>query len=162
VELVVGLGGSSGRLVFQSRSRGHGVLATDTKSVDELRPGVADDPTVEGSTPRGGKHDETENHDEGILDETDTTTDPVTLDTDTNLTTDDTDNLNVRDGGDPVLLADIVGLPALGPDGLVETSQVTNGAVECQLRVECYWGGNCMHGSSARNAKALQRAAKRK
>jgi hypothetical protein len=55
-----------------------------------------------------------------------------------------------------------VGLPALGPDGLVETSQVTNGAVECQLRVECYWGGNCMHGSSARNAKALQRAAKRK
>ena len=54
----------------------HGVLATDTDTIHEERPSVADNPSVQVGAPRSSKHDQTEEHDEGILAQT-----PATADT---------------------------------------------------------------------------------
>lgn len=54
--------------------------------------------TVQSGTPHGCEHDGTESHDEGVLNHTETPTDPVTLDTDKDLTTDNADN--------PVIMGD--------------------------------------------------------
>ena len=67
------------------------------------------------------------------------------------MTTDNTDNLEVGDGERPLLVADLVGLPALWPHGLEERGQVSNGeenvaGEDCQRRktkVMCsgsFWG----------------------
>lgn len=60
VELVVGLVLRADRLALQSSSRGHRVLSADTDTIDELSPGVADDPALKRSSPRCGQHDETD------------------------------------------------------------------------------------------------------
>jgi hypothetical protein len=64
----------------------HGILAANTNAVEEEGPDVADDPTVLGDTPGSSKHEKTDEHDDGILDETEATTEPVTKDTDKYLT----------------------------------------------------------------------------
>ncbi len=51
---------------------------------------VADDPAVERGTPRRCEHHETDKHDEGILDETKLSANPVTFYTDEDLTNNDT------------------------------------------------------------------------
>lgn len=61
--------------VLHGGSGGHGVLATDADAVEEEGPGVADDPAVEGGAPGGNEHDEAEEHDDGVLDETPSATD---------------------------------------------------------------------------------------
>ena len=127
VQLVVGLGLGSDRFRFQRSGRCHGVLSSDSDTVEELTPGVADDPAVEGCTPRSSEHDETEEHDEGVLDETKLSTDPVSFDTDRDLTDNDTDGLEVGHSRDPVLVADLVSSPASLPDRRVERTQVTDG-----------------------------------
>jgi hypothetical protein len=50
---------------------------TDSNAVKEQRPGVADNPTVLGDTPRSGKHQKTDEHDGGILDKTPPAADPA-------------------------------------------------------------------------------------
>ena len=54
----------------------HWVFPTNTNPVEKERPRVADDPTVEGGTPSADKHDETQEHDGGILDQTPSPTKP--------------------------------------------------------------------------------------
>ena len=142
MELVVGLRVYAGRLGLESGCGGHGVFTSDTDTVEELGPAdisiaprpetshsrVADDPAVERSAPRGSQHDKTKRHDQGVLNETESTSDPVSLETDKNLTDNDTDDLKVVDGGNPVVVADQVrGGPALRPDGSVQAGQVTDG-----------------------------------
>lgn len=88
---------------------------------------VTYDPAVESSSPRGSQHDQTKSHDQGILDQTKSSSDPISLETDGDLSDHDTDDLEVVDGRDPIVVADSVVLPALRPDGLVQRRQVTDG-----------------------------------
>lgn len=54
----------------------HRVLTTNTNTVEEERDGVADDPALEIETPRGREHEQTAKHDQRILDETPSATEP--------------------------------------------------------------------------------------
>lgn len=51
----------------------HGILTSNTNAIEEESPDVADDPAVLGYAPGGGKHDETKEHDDSVLDKTPTT-----------------------------------------------------------------------------------------
>ena len=104
-----------------------GYSPPDTDTVEEERPGVANDPTVLGDTPTAHQHDETDKHDGGVLDKTPATAEPITDDTDEDLTTNDTTDFEVVDRVDPCLVADLVRLPAVGEGGLEEGLQVTDG-----------------------------------
>lgn len=66
--------------LLHTNGGGHRVLTTNTEAVDKEGNGVADDPAVEGQTPRGSEHDKTEGHDDSILNETKTTANPVLCD----------------------------------------------------------------------------------
>lgn len=114
-------------LVLHSGRRRHRVLSTDTESVDEKTPSVANDPTVQACAPHGGQHDQPEEHDQRILNETGFSADPVAFETDTDLTDDDTENLQVGLGGDPVFVTDLICRPTLRPDLLEERCQVSDG-----------------------------------
>jgi hypothetical protein len=52
---------------------------------------------------------------------------PVTQETDENLTDNDTHNLEVVDGGNPVLVANLVGLPARGEGFTEQGTDVADG-----------------------------------
>lgn len=142
------LGGelSRGSGVFERRGSSDGVFTTDTQAVEEERPSVANDPALEGHAPRGSEHEETDEHDDGVLNETPATADPITNDTNKDLTDHDTNDFEVGDGGDPVLAADLGALegviPALGPDLLEERLQVTNGEEDVALETETSTGDN--------------------
>lgn len=114
-------------LVFHRGGRRHRVFSTDTESIDEQTPTVADDPAVQTCSPHGGQHDQTEEHDEGVLYESGFSADPVAFETDTDLTDDDTEDLEVRLRRDPVFVTYGVGGPALGPDLFEEWCQITDG-----------------------------------
>lgn len=142
------LGGelSRGSSVFERRGSSDGVFTTNTQAVEEERPSVANDPTLEGHAPRGSEHEKTDEHDDGVLDETPATADPVTNDTNEDLTDHDTNDFEVSDGSDPVLAADLGALegviPALRPDLLEERLQVTNGEEDVTLETETSTGDN--------------------
>lgn len=70
------LAGGDGAL--ERRGGGDGVFTSDTDGVKEEGPGVANDPAVECHAPRGSQHEQTNEHDDGILNETPSTTDPIT------------------------------------------------------------------------------------
>lgn len=128
---------------LERRGGRDGVLATNTERVEEEGPGVANDPALEGETPRGCEHEQTNEHDDGVLNQTPATADPVTNDTDNDLANHDADNLEVCDRGEPVLAADAVGLgvvPALGPGSLEEGLQVANGEEDVALETETSTG----------------------
>jgi hypothetical protein len=97
-----------------------------THTVEEERPGVEDDPALEGCTPTSSEHDKTEEHDNSVLDETPTTTDPVTDDTNANLTGHDTDDLEISDGRQPASAFGSLLAPALRPSGSEERFEVTD------------------------------------
>lgn len=63
---------------LEGSSSSDGIFTTNTDRVEEERPGIADDPALKSKTPGSGKHEETDKHDDGVLDETPATTDPVT------------------------------------------------------------------------------------
>jgi hypothetical protein len=109
-------------LGLEGRGRGHGVFTTNTYTVEELGEGIADDPALQCSTPRGGEHDETESHDKSVLDQTELSTDPVSLNTDGDLTDNDADNLKIGDSSDPINITDegLRGTPAVGVNGTEE------------------------------------------
>ena len=100
-------------VTLHSTRRGHGVLTTHTNTIDKQRPSIANDPTVHGDTPHARKHYRTQRHDQSILHHTKLTTNPVTFNTDKNLTGNNTDNFEVVDGTLPVLITDGLLLPAL-------------------------------------------------
>lgn len=67
-------------------------------------------------TPRSYKHAGPNRHDHGILNHTESTSNPITLESDENLSTDDTNDLEIGDGVGPLLVTDLECLPAFGPD----------------------------------------------
>lgn len=126
VSLVDGRASSLG-LVFHRGRRRHWVFPTDTESIDEQTPTVANDPAVQTCAPHGRQHDQAEEHDERVLYESGFPTDPVAFETDADLTDDDTEDLEIRLCGDPVFVTDGVGGPTLGPDLFEEWCQVADG-----------------------------------
>lgn len=187
------LGGESSRSdsVLERRGSGDGILASDTQAVEKQRPSIANNPALEGQTPTGCKHEQTDKHDEGILNKTPATTNPVTENlyailvskssqwaennikmplvfssptqkrrqikqivtdlkrrglqpgenkhktyTNTGLANHDADNLHVRHTSSPVLSADLVGLPALGPDLREQGLEVADGEEDVALEAE--------------------------
>lgn len=121
--------------VFHTRSGSHGVFTTDTDTVEEERPDVADHPAVLRDTPGGGQHNQTQEHDQGVLDETPATAEPVTKDTDEDLTDNDAGNFEVVDGGDPGGVADGFFLPAGGEGFLEERFDVADGEEDVSVVV---------------------------
>ena len=59
---------------------------------------VTDDPSVQARSPRGGKHDQTKRHDQRVLHQSESSSNPITLESDEHLTNHDTDDLEVVDG----------------------------------------------------------------
>lgn len=117
--------------VLHTRCSRHGIFSADADTVEEERPDVADDPAIFGDTPGGSKHEETNEHDDSILNQTPSSTKPrwlvsyilscpysayvpITKNSDQYLTDDDTANLQVFDSFDPGLVAYFVSLPARG------------------------------------------------
>ena len=113
--------------ILHARRGSHGILASHSDRVEPQGPSVADDPAVERGAPGGREHEETDEHDGGILNQTPSSPEPVADEADENLTANDTDGLEVYDSGDPVLCAVGVGRP---PTILVDT-----GALEKRLEV---------------------------
>lgn len=54
--------------IFHTAGGSHWVFTADTNAVEKERPDVADNPAVLSNTPRGGQHDQSEKHDNSILD----------------------------------------------------------------------------------------------
>jgi hypothetical protein len=61
---------------------------------------------TERDSPGSSQHEKTDEHDRGILNQTEAATDPVTDDTDKNLSDDDTDDFEVLDRLNPGFVAD--------------------------------------------------------
>jgi hypothetical protein len=72
--------------VLHTRCCSHRILASNTNAVEEERPDVADDPAILRYTPSRSQHDETEQHDGRVLDQTPASANPVTNDTNEYLT----------------------------------------------------------------------------
>lgn len=87
--------------VFHTGCGSHWIFTTNTDAVEEQRPCVADDPAVLVDTPSSSKHEKTDEHDSGILNETPATTNPVTNDTDEDLTNNDTDDFEIGESVEP-------------------------------------------------------------
>lgn len=63
---------------------------------------------TKSNTPGGCKHKKTEEHDSGVLDQTETATHPVTNHTDEDLANNDTNDFEVFDRVNPSFVADSV------------------------------------------------------
>lgn len=131
------------RGILHGRSGGHGIFSTNSDTIEEKGPGVADDPAIYIRAPGCNQHDKSEKHDDGVLNETPTsshtiecvrrrmsngdTSLPITQIPYQNLPYNDTANLKISDRLNPGLVACLVLRPALGPDSIEERSQVTDG-----------------------------------
>ena len=85
------------------------ILSAHTETIKELRPSVADDPTLQmiaSCTPSRREHKRSDEHDHRILYQANATADPVAFDAYYDLPKDDADDLEVVDCCDPVLVAD--------------------------------------------------------
>lgn len=71
---------------LQCLGRSHGVLSTDSDSVDEERDSVTNNPSLESRSPNRSQENDTDEHDEGVLDESELATDPVSFNSDEDLT----------------------------------------------------------------------------
>lgn len=113
--------------VLHTRGGSHRVFTSNTDAVEEQRPDVADDPAVQGGAPSRSKHEKTDEHDDCILDETPAAPEPISKDTDQDLTDDDTTDLEVVDGLSPGLVADLVFAPAAWEGSRQQRLDVANG-----------------------------------
>lgn len=114
------------------------------RTIEEERPSIADNPALEGQPPRSREHKQTDKHDGGILNETPATTNPVTNNTDDQLTDHDTDDLEICYGGDPVAaaLSATTVAPALRPGGSEERLDVADREKNVTLETETGTGKN--------------------
>lgn len=71
------------------------LLSTNSDTVNEQTPSVTDGPSAQGSSPHGGKHDQPDEHDQGVLNQTELSTDPISFEPDDDLTDHDSDDLEV-------------------------------------------------------------------
>jgi hypothetical protein len=77
---------SSADGILHARGGSHGILAADSYAVEEESPDVADDPAILRHSPCGSQHEQTNKHDDGILNKAKTAAYPVTKDADQDLT----------------------------------------------------------------------------
>ena len=70
-------------------------LSTDSDTVDEQTPSIHDRPPAQRRPPHGSQHDQPEEHDQRVLNQTEFTADPVSLEPDGDLADHDTDDLEV-------------------------------------------------------------------
>lgn len=82
---------------------------------------------TESDAPSGCKHEKTDEHDGGVLNQTETTAHPVTDHTDENLADDDTNDFEVFDRVNPSFVADSVRFPAAGECRGEKRLDVANG-----------------------------------
>lgn len=140
--------------VLHTGGGSHGILASNTDTVDEETPSVTDDPAILGHTPGGSQHDKTEKHDHGVLDQTPSTAEPsralirspsheesncslpVTQDSNQDLTHDDTDDLEVVNGVDPPLTAGFGVFPAIREGRLEQRLDVADREEHVTLEAE--------------------------
>ena len=105
--------------ILHSRRRRHGIFATNTDAVEEQGPHITDDPAIQSSAPSTDKHDQTNEHDGCVLNQTPSTTEPrhalastsprvgntaglpITKNPDQDLSNDYTNNLHVVNSLDP-------------------------------------------------------------
>lgn len=74
------LGGhlASSNGILKGRGSSNRILATDTQRVEKERPSIADDPALKSQAPTGSEHEKTNEHDDGVLNQTPSATNPVT------------------------------------------------------------------------------------
>jgi hypothetical protein len=85
----------------------------------------------------------------------------VTDYTNKNLTNDDTNDLEVSDGVSPLLVADLVGLPARRPDSSEKWRQVTDGEKNVSGRTLAAAGRRPIGGSHTLQDPDLRQAGRR-
>jgi hypothetical protein len=106
--------------VLHTAGRSHWIFTTDTNAIEEQGPGVANDPAILSNSPGRGKHQKTDKHDCGILNQTPSSTEPVPDNSNQNLANNDTANLEIIDRIEPLSIADFVLGPTGGEGGLEE------------------------------------------
>jgi hypothetical protein len=134
---------SNSRSILHRGSGSHWILATDTNPIEKKRPGVADNPAIEIAAPGCCEHDETEKHDNGVLNQTPATANPEALlgygepkeesfspiaqNTNNGLAEDNSYNLKVYNGSNPLLVTNEIGLhPTISPYGFKQRHQISN------------------------------------
>lgn len=102
-------------------------LSTDTDTIDEQTPCVTNGPSAESCTPHGSQHEQTEKHDQSILYQSESSTNPVSLESNEDLADHDTNDLEVSLSSDPVLVTSRVVLaPTVRPDSGKERGQISD------------------------------------
>lgn len=120
---------------------------TNTNAIEKQRPSIADYPSVKSDTPGGREHQQTDKHDSCILDETPSTAQPSLGDirncvclerkingekvpvphkAHQNLTNNNTNYFQVIHGIDPLLIANLMGIPTATEHLLEERLDVSN------------------------------------
>jgi hypothetical protein len=112
--------------ILHARGCRHRIFASYADAIDEQAPGVKNDPAFLSYTPCSGEHDKTEQHDNGVLDQAPSSTEPgmcewsehglnlqhnslpVTDNSHKYLPEDDAYDLKVIDRSNPVGAADLI------------------------------------------------------
>jgi hypothetical protein len=125
--ILLGRDSSRASCIFHSSGGSHGIFTTNADTIEEKSPAIAYHPTIKSDAPRSSKHKQTKEHNDSILNKTPSATNAVTQVTNQNLADDDTENFEIGDGVDPLLVTDGILLPACWPYGLEEWGDISNG-----------------------------------
>jgi len=107
------------------------------RTIEKQRPSVADNPAFQGQAPAGSDHEQANEHDGSILDQTPTTTNPIANNTDGHLANHNTNDFEICDRSNPVLTAHSgILTPALRPGAAEEGLEVTNAEQDITLEAE--------------------------
>src|SRR5271156_6613534 len=111
---------------FHCSRRSHGIFSPNTKRVKEQTDSIHDNPSRQSLSPHGRQQYSTNEHDNNILNHSPSTSNPVTDNANSNLSKDNTHNLQVIDTCDQVDVASLVTLPTIRPNGLKQSRQIPN------------------------------------
>lgn len=89
-------------------------------------PCIADNPSVEGRSPRCNEHAQSEQHNDNILDQSPATSNAITKRTNKDLPNQDTNNLKISGGGNPGSAASFIFGPTGRPDGRKQWSKIAD------------------------------------
>lgn len=124
---VAGTGGKSCAGALHGARAGHRVLSAYAHSINKQRDGIADQPAIQRGSPHGRQHDRSERENEGVLHHAEATADPISFNSNEDLSKDDTGDLQSINSDDPAVIARLVRLPALRPNKFEQRSQVSDG-----------------------------------
>lgn len=141
MQFIVGLVGRSRRFRFERSGRSHRIFSSYSNTIEELRPPVrqphfdsihnpnlriTNDPSIKGSSPRSSQHDQTKRHDQSILYQPKSPSNPITFKSNRNLPYDNPNNLKIIHGRNPIVVAHFMGFPTLRPYSLIQRRQVSD------------------------------------